>query len=538
LLKQIRNLLFIAACALLFGCGRSQNGNGEAAPGSFGPKVFNYSNIEEPKKLDPAYSYDVYEGIISGLMFDGLVLFDNGTNIVPGLAEKWEISPDGKVYTFHLRDAKFSNGKTVTSADVRYSFTRILRPETNSDRKWLFDRIVGADAVSSGTTRELKGLETPDAKTVKITLTRPYVPFLTKLAMPSAVIIPENSAGTDKPSPAFEAKPIGSGPWVLDRWLHDQRLEFHRNDKFWGHVPDVERFNYHIQIDPRVTQRQFEVGNFDILDIDFTIYSQYVRDPEKRKRMIESPELNTYFVGILSNKPKLKDKRVRQALAYAVDTKSIFENLQKGRGTWAYGPVPPGINGYRPDLKPREYNPDKARQLLAEAGATNLELDLWYRDEALGTEMMTAVQKDLEKIGVKVNVFRRDWATVREAIYNGTPDLYFSSWWLDYPDIENAIEPYFASANIPRQGNGAHFSNPEVDKLIADAEAEADADKRIAKFQKAEDAIIDECPWIFLYHRKSYVVVQPWVKGYKPSLMYNSGRFEDVDIDQALKAKR
>lgn len=546
--SHVNRLSLACICVILFGCGGENNSSSRGGTGNSttstaqtgtaaGQKVFNYTNIEEPRKLDPAYTYDVYEGIINGLMYDGLVLFGEGSNVVPGLAEKWEISPDGKVYTFHLREAKFSNGKPVTSADVRYSFTRILRPETVSDRKWLFDKIVGSDEVTSGTAKELTGLETPDPKTVKITLKQAYPPFLTKLAMPNGVVIPENSAGAEKPDPAFDKAPIGSGPWVLDKWLRDQRLEFRRNEHFWGKKPNLDRFIYNVQLDSRVAQRQFEVGNFDIMDINFTIYSQWLRDPKKREQMIPVPELNTYYVGFMNSKPKFADKRVRQAIVQAINRKAIFENLQKGRGTLAHGSVPPGIEGYREGLKPREYDPELAKRLLAEAGAGNLEIDLWYRDEALGTEMMSAAQKDLEKVGIKVNAMRRDWPSVREAIYSGQADMFFNSWWLDYPDIENALEPSFHSRNIPRQGNGAHYSNPAFDAIIAQADGEADPKKRIELFQKAEDIIIEDCPWVPLFHRKSNVIVQPWVKNYKPYLMYNAGRYEEVDIDLSLKNK-
>ena len=118
-----------------------------------------------------------------------------------------------------------------------------------------------------------------------------------------------------------------------------------------------------------------------------------------------------------------------------------------------------------------------------------------------------------------------------EAIYNGQPDLFLWSWWLDYPDIENALVPCFHSRNIPRQGNRAHFSDPAVDKLLDEAEATADPAARIAKFQEAEDAVIEECPWVPLFHRKSFSVVQPWVKGWNPALMFNASRYTGVSIE-------
>src|SRR5690606_26825356 len=139
--------------------------------------------------------------------------------------ESWTISPDDRVYTFRLRSgARFCDGRPVTAADVRYSLTRLLRPETNSQRKWVLDKIAGAADVMDGTATELTGLATPDDATVVLTLTDAYPPFITMLAMPNAAIIPAGAAGTTEPDPAFDRQPIGSGPWVLTRWLHDQRL--------------------------------------------------------------------------------------------------------------------------------------------------------------------------------------------------------------------------------------------------------------------------------------------------------------------------
>ncbi len=138
---------------------------------------------------------------------------------------------------------------------------------------------------------------------------------------------------------------------------------------------------------------------------------------------------------------------------------------------------------------------------------------------------------------MRVVPVKRDNAAIRQAITAGKPDMYFWSWWMDYPDIENALKPCFHSSNIPFGGNGCHFRSPAFDAAVAAAEAEPDPGRRIAKFQRAEDIILDECPWVFLYHRRSYTVVQPWVRNFEPALMFNAGRAETVDIDLALKPR-
>jgi ABC-type transport system substrate-binding protein len=521
-----------AAAALIGGCGGSAGDQGTTAATE---KVFNYVMVAEPKRLDPAFCYDLYEGIVCGLMHEGLVIFGRENEILPGLAERWAISPDGRTYTFHLREAGFSDGRPVTSADVRYSFTRILRPATNSERKWLFDSVEGADEVVSGSATELRGLETPDGRTVVLRLSRPDAAFLTKLAMPNAVIIPADSAGGAEPDRGYDRAPVSAGPWVLDKWLRDRRLEFRRNEHYWAGRFPLDRFFIHIQANDRVIQQGFEAGNFDIHAVSFTAWPQWSADPARRDRMMPVQELNTYYIGIMCSKPHLSDRRVRQAIAHAIDADGIFRNLQRGRGIRAAGPVVPGIRGHREGLAPWPHDIARARTLLAEAGAAGISLDFWFTEENLTAEIVAAARAGLEEAGFKVNLVRRDNPSLRQAIYNGEPDLYFWSWWLDYPDIENALEPSFHSRNIPYGGNGVRYSNPEADRLMDAARAEPNPDNRIALYQKVEDIVREDCPWVFLYHRRSYIMVQPWILGYRPAIMYNAERFTDVDVDLARK---
>lgn len=525
----------VATAALMFaGCG----GGSSSSDSGNTLNVYNYVNTDEPKHLDPAFVYDVYESIVNGLLFDGLVNFE-GSEAVPGLAEKWEISEDGTSYTFFLRaNAKFSDGKPVTSEDVKYSFTRVLDAATNSDRKWVLQEIEGADVLSTGESKELAGVATPTPQTVDIKLKRRFTPFLKKLAMPAAAIVPKGIADTDQKMREFDRNPIGAGPWVLSKWEHDQFLEFVPNEHYWGGKPKLEKFVYNVQVDDNVQRQQYKVGQIDQYIIGFTAWDKWVEDPKQKEALVELPELNTYFIAINHTKEKFKDKRVRQALAMAIDKKTIFEKIQKSRGHLAKGVVPVGVEGYRPDVKGIDYNPDGAKALLAEAGVSNLSVDLWIRSEAQNDEIAAIVKDNMEAVGIQLNIMRRDLASLREGIYNGATDLYTYSWWLDYPDIQNALEPTLHSRNIPRNGNGAHFNNPVYDQLLDQADSENDPAKRMELYQQAEDLAIDEVAWIPTYHRTSYVAVQPWVKNYKPTLMPNGMKFLDVEVDVEAKKNR
>ncbi len=518
--------IIAAALFLLTGC----TGEGDLKEET----TLHYAQMDEPKRLDPAFVKDLYEGIVSGLLYDGLVVFGKGAAVEPGLAERWEISEDGLTYTFHLRPkARFSNGEPVKASDVRFSLTRILLPETNSQRKWVLDRIAGADAVTSGTTTTLAGLATPDDHTVQITLEAPYPPFLTMLAMPNAVIIPENHPGTlnEDPQQAAAARdrdPIGTGPRILQKWLHDQRLVFRRNPHFWGDGPHLEHLVYHIQTEDSVRYRQFEAGNFDIIQVGFQAHDAWQGEPARARLTTAIQELRTDYLGIMCRQPALADVGVRQALSHAVDREMIFRDIQKGRGVVAAGPVPPGIEGYRQTAPAYPYDPARARELLAGAGHPGLGLELYYREEPLNDEIAQALKTMLEAAGARVTLMPRDQAALRQAIHEGQADLFLASWTLDYPDVENALYPPFHSSNIPRQGNQTHFRNAKVDMALEAARSEPDSVRRITLYQQAEDLVRNQAPWIPLFHRKVYYAVQPDVKGWVPALIYNADRFNDV----------
>jgi peptide/nickel transport system substrate-binding protein/oligopeptide transport system substrate-binding protein len=491
--------------------------------------TLHYAQMDEPKRLDPAFVKDLYEGIVSGFLYDGLVVFGQGSDVKPGLAERWDISPDGRVYTFHLRrGAKFSNGQPVTSADVRYSFTRILRPETTSQRKWVLDRIAGAQELMDGTATTLTGLKTPDDLTVRIELSAAYPPFLVMLAMPNACIIPDGSAGAVQPNPDFDRHPIGSGPWVLDTWLHDQRLVFRRNPNFWGEGPKLEHLVYHIQTEDSVRYRQFEAGNFDIIQIGFQAHEAWQNDPAKARLTTAIQELRTDYIGIICSRKPLDDVRVRAAISHGINREIIFRDIQKGRGVIAGGPVPPGIDGYVAPAPEYPFDPEKARVLLAQAGQQALKLTLVYREEPLNAEIAQAVKENLAGVGITVELQPRDQAALRQAIHEAAADMFLGSWTLDYPDIENALYPPFHSSNIPRQGNQTHFRNANVDEVLAAARAEGDNARRIALYQQAEQLVRQQAPWVLLFHRKVYYAVQPDVKGWTPALIYNADRFNEV----------
>lgn len=507
---------------VLSGCNKSKPENHHGS-------VLNYSQIDEPRSLDPAFVKDLYEGIVSGFLYSGLVQFGNGKEIEPALAQSWAVSADGKEYRFQLRsNAKFSNDKPVTSDDIRYSFTRIFLPETVSQRKWVLDRIVGAQDVIDGKTKVLSGLETPTSDTVIIKISQAYEPFLQMLAMPTAVIIPDGSAGVDKPNSEFTRTPISSGPWILNGWKNDEKLSFDINPNYWGMKPKVEHLVYNIQTDDNVRFRQFEAGNLDIMQIGFQAYEKWMSDSKLKNLTTSVQELRTDYIGLNCEKDKLANPEIRNAIASAINRELIFDKVQKRRGGLSQSVVPPGIMDTFSLVSLYSFNPDAGKKALEQFHVNNLSLDLLFRDEPQTAEIAAIVKENLEQIGIEVRFVLRDQAGLRQTIHEGGYDMFIGSWTLDFPDVENAVYPPFHSRNIPRQGNMTRYKNSKVDELLDAARNEGNNARRLQLYSEAVSIIEQEKPWIPLYNRKVYYAVNPSVKGWTPALIYNADRFNFV----------
>jgi ABC-type transport system substrate-binding protein len=489
---------------------------------------------DQPRRLDPAYSKDLYEGIASGLLYDGLLGYGKGAEVEPRLASHFSASPDGTSYTFHLRPGvRFHDGKLLTSADVRFSFERVLHPSTASDRRWVLDRIAGSDSFTSGLTASLSGLQTPDSQTVVLNLTRPSPVFLSMLAMPAASIVPLNS--TDQPtSPstagtALDRAPVGTGPWKLAEWQRDRRLVLERHPQFWGTPPAFDRLIWLVLADDTVRRTAFQQGQLDLIEVGFQEWDTIRNDPKLGSELLPNQELRTDFIGLGCSRPATGDPRVRLALRLALDSRMVFERIQKSRGVPASGVVPP-LSGW-PSPAPLSPQPAQARALLAEAGYSPerpLQISLWYRELALNGEIVASVKQAWEAVGVKVELIARDQAAFRAAIWAGKPDAFLGSWTLDYPDPENALVPPFHSRNIPRQGNQVQLRDDGLDQLLNAAQTELQPDRRRQLFQQAEARVMELTPWIPLFHRRTYHLRGPRLGQWTPKLMYNADRFLDA----------
>jgi peptide/nickel transport system substrate-binding protein/oligopeptide transport system substrate-binding protein len=507
------------------GCG------GGSESGGIDRNVLRLSIGPDPASMDPIQAVDVYRGQLVAYMYDGLVRFKDG-GPQPNLANTWDVSEDGRVYTFHLRDdVTFHNGRKFNAQDVRYSFERALRPANQSPLTWVFDFIEGSDAMVEGQADTLSGLAVPDPLTVEITLEQPFAPFLLLMAMPAAHIVPREEI--EQKGAQFSEAPVGTGPWVFESWAHDDVIRLTANARYHLGRPKMDGIEIRMIPETTTVIAEFERGNLDWVDLNEFPKPEFERfssDHQWSPLIHHRPALITYYLALNNGKPKFRDPRVRRALNYAVDVAQIAKVIYPGEVAVSHGPVPPELPGYREDGRPYGFHPDSARALLSAAGAEGLTFDVFFRSLAINQRFLEALQANLADVGVTMNLRQRDWTAVRQAMQRGELDAYLANWYADYPDAENFLYPLFYSQMAGAGGNAAFYSNATVDSLILTARRTLDDDARIAMYERADSLIFADAPWIFTVHPIDYDMVQSWVEGYEMKRVFYEEKWLDVSL--------
>ncbi len=480
----------------------------------------------DPRSLDPARSTDVPTGRAVAYLFDGLTRFAPDASIQPGLAERWEISADGLAYTFHLRGGvRFHDGRPLTASHVVESFRRVLDPASTGGRGWPLYPIRGARAYSEGERPAIGGLSAPDDSTVVITLEEPLAIFPKLLAMPVASVVPDG-AGSD-----FGERPIGTGPWKLVEWRHDDYVKFARNDEYFGGAPAVDTLIARIIPEPSTAVAEFESGAVDILYIPEDQTASWESTPERRALLHTAPALRLWYVGVNVRRGPLADARVRRAIAHAVDAGTLLERLLGGRGRLAAGVIPPSLEGADTTRTPYRHDVAEAKRLLAEAGYPGgVDLELWCSQTAPFPRLAEAMQGYLAEAGIRVKLVQRDAASVREAARNGRVDLILKDWYADYPDAENFLYPLLHSANHGVGGNVSFYANATFDSLVTAARRESRPAEREAAYRRADALAHEDVGLLPLFFYNELYAVQPWVRGFEVPVIFNGQRWTRVTL--------
>lgn len=524
-----RPLYVVVAAALLSSVLLGACGGSGAAPSRH--EIIDSRDQYDPRSLDPALSTDVPTGRAVGYLFDGLTRFEPDARVEPGLAERWEVSPDGATYTFHLRrGVTFHDGTPFTARHVASSWQRALDPATKSGAAQFLFPIKGAREFNAGKAKTVEGIRVRDDSTVVVTLTEPLAIFIKMLAMPVASIVPE------RVPPNFGEAPVGTGPWKLLEWKHDDYLLFARNPDYWAGAPKVDTLRARIIAEPSTGVAEFESGNVDILQIPETEARDWQEDESRNPLLMSVPALQLIYIGINTTRGPLADARVRQAINYAVDVDRIIDRLISGRGTRAAGVIPPALPGYDSTRKGYPFDPAKAKQLLAEAGYPNgIDIELWTSTRPILLRIAETVQAYLAQAGIRAKIIQRESAAARGAARKGETDMILKDWYADYPDAEDFLYPLLHSASKGAGGNVSFYSNPTFDSLVTASRGEQNEPKRNQLYRQADSLAFLDAPMLFLYFYNDLYAVQPWLKGFQPPVIFNGQRWTNVSIDRTPK---
>lgn len=463
----------------------------------------------DPTTLDPAHIVDVTGGLLAAKLYNGLVRIGDNLEIWPDIAESWTVSPDRRVYTFTLkRGVTFSNNRPVKARDFKYSFERVLRPATRSPNSWVFEKILGARDFMAGTCGEVRGIRVIDDQKLSIELSRPFSPFLSLLTMTSAYVVPYEEV--ERRGADFSSRPVGTGPFVLEEWLPNRKLRFTRRDDYFDSPARVNGIVFRVIPEDLTAVTEFEIGNLDVLTIPASEYARY-RGDHRRSDLISSlPGLNTYYIGFNCSRRPLDDPELRTALSRSIDREKILNTFFEQRGRLAAGPVPDILRRWKePDYPSHDVR--SAREYIEKKGYAGMTLNFYVTAEREVVDISEVIQFYMEKLGITVKIKQLEWSAYKEAINRGEPDIFYLSWWADYPDPENFLFPLFHSANHGPAGNRTRYTNPRVDFIIEQAEGTLDDKRRWQLYQMAEAAIVSDMPWIPLWHKTDFVIRQPWV---------------------------
>lgn len=521
-MKKLRITVYLtvvmAGIMVLTACGSK---SGDAITPATGDNILRLVTADEQTTCDVQKTTEYYTMPLN--IFDRLVEtqtnLDGTSELIPGLAERWDISDDGLVYTFYLRKGvKFHNGEEFKADDVVYTFERMLKSETNALNQDFIMAVKGASDMMEGKTEKLEGLEVIDEYTIKMTLENSFAPFLANLATPGVSIY--NRKFTEGAGDQFGLMPektCGTGPFILSKWELNSETQIDAFDDYWKGRPRLDAVNFKTVKDADTQRMMFENGELDEFDCD-EAPSQiaYFAESEKYKDWIKvGNRVGTTYYSINREIEPFNDVRIRKAFQMSIDKQQLLDTLYDGRGTVSSGIIPPGLIGYNPDLPEIKYNPEMAKKLMAEAGYPDgFEMDICMVTDSPDTlRINEMVQSMLAKVNIKANIVQMDEASWYGVRAEGNLGSYTATWSADFNDPDNFFYTFFAPQNTVKRS--FNYNNAKTSEKVAEARKMNDPDERVKLYRELEKQIIQEdAAWVPLYSRQHIYVVNPRVQNY------------------------
>jgi len=505
---------------LLFSCSNSSENSKDNL------KIFRYNEAAGITSLDPAFSRNPENIWACNHLYNGLMQMDDNLAIKPSIATRWEISEDGTVYTFHLRNDvyfhdhklfKDGKGRKVVASDFVYSFNRILDSKNASPGAWIFNNIDYREE------NNYQPFEAINDSTLSIFLTEAFPPFLGILTMQYCAVVAHEVVDYYKND--YRSNPIGTGPFKFKVWDENNKLVLLKNNNYFekdedgSAMPYIDAISISFVKDKEMEFLKFLNGELEFIsgrDGDnkesiFTPEGTLKKEYENKITMLTNPYLNTEYLGILIDedldivaKSPLRKKFVRQAINYGFDRKQMIAHLRKNIGTPAFaGFVPKGLPSYNEEVVVGyNYNPEKAKELLYLAGYPDGKglSEITLHTTANYVDLCEYIQHQLGEIGIKTKVDIVDASAHRELVARSKLNFFRKSWIADYPDAENYLALFYSKNFTPHGPNYTHFSNVEFDRLYKLSQSEINDSTRYYLYQKMDKIVIEEAPIVPLYY--------------------------------------
>jgi oligopeptide transport system substrate-binding protein len=496
--------------------------------------VLNRGNGAEPETLDPQILTGVPEANIAYDLYEGLTTLDDHGNPTGGVAKSWDISDDGKVYTFHLRDdAKWSNGQPITADDVVYTLRRIVDPKVNAEYAYIYSPIVNADEITGGKEKDLSklGVVAVDPHTVKITLKASTPYFTGLLAHTSSQIV--SKAAVDKYGDQWTrpGHSLSSGAYMVKEWKPQSVIVLVKNPYFHDAANvKIDKINYYPTEDIDEEFKRFRAGELDITE---TVPSSQIGVARSKFKgeFHNAAYFGTYFYAInMEKQPLGQQQKLRDALSMAVDREAIVNKILRGGQLPAYSWMPPGLPGYEQQklafaLQPMKQRIARAKQIFKEAGygpGKPLQIEILYNTHEDHKKIAIAISSMWKALGVQVKLVNQEWKVYLETRKHNY-QVARAAWIGDYLDPSDFMEQYLSDAG---DSNFLHYNNKGYDDLLHEAAAEPNQAARMKLFQESEKIFLTDEPLIPIYHYVNLHMISHKLAGWNDNLLgYNLTRY-------------
>lgn len=488
-----------------------------ASSASTSPAVLRWANegISDIYTLDPARGPDFNARQPMQLIFGGLVRFGPRFRILPDLATSWSVSADGRTYTFHLRPtARFADGRLLSASDVVFSLNRVLSPQFQAQGgSYLFGDIAGANDVVAGRAARASGIQALDDHTIRIRLTAASGSFLAKLANPPGYIVPSWRIRAD---PAhWDQHALGTGPFMVGRWIHNDGLLLVPNPYYYGGKPRIGGIDMPFVPEPLEAFKRYRAGAVDLMGtIHFPTNVLY--DVQGRSDFYQSPRLETIYLTLNERQAPFGDARVREALAHALDKKALAREAFNNFAHPTNGMLPPGIPGYNPQLRGAGYNPNLARHLLALAGFPGgrgmPEIAYPVDQNAQSLVLAHALEDQWRRVlGVRMRLVQYTHSRYLDILSRLDYQIAVIDWTADFPDPSNFLTQLLHTGS---PNNNGHWSNATFDGLTDRADRMAPGDPaRFGLYHRAEEMAMDAAAAIPLVNPTAGILLRQKIQG-------------------------